>query len=59
MHYHIYSQYQIVREKSFLRHSRPLRGGGGGGRWARAPQAPPPLGPALQSYMYLANIVLP
>ena len=42
MHYRIYSQYHIMREKSFLGHSQPLRGGGGG---ARAPR--PPLGPAL------------
>ena len=45
---YIYSQYHIMREKCFLGHSQPLRGGGGGGGGggsggggACAPQAPP------------------
>ena len=38
----VYSR-NIILCVIFLGHSQPLRGGGG----ARAPQAPPPLGPAL------------
>ena len=47
MHYRIYLQYHLMREKRccFLWYSWSLRGGGGGG--ARAPQARP-LGPALE-----------